>query len=338
MSLIYFDPFEDALSLGAGRWSAGTIAASGRNGNRLQVAAATTSKYTVPAADEHATMYVGFAVQGSVWSSVAQEIVGFYSDTNVTQHVNLTVVRGATNITSMQLRRGTTVLATSSAINLPPATWAYIELKAVLHDTTGVAEVKMNGTVIATFSGDTKNAGTKTVFDTLRITGGVATSETLSVDDLYLLNGAGSSPHNDYLGDVAVEAVVPGGNGSLSQLVGSDGNSTDNYLLVDDAVMTDYVGSAVTGDKDLYAMGNLVRATGTVYGVMVAAVAQNADAAAQSVKLPIKSGATTSSGSASSVTTSPSYPVRVLALNPVTAAAWIISEVNAVEAGAEVGG
>ena len=60
-----------------------------------------------------------------------------------------------------------------------------------LHDTLGAIVVRLNGSQIAdeTPPADTKNSGTKTVYDTIRI-GPAATSVTFLYDDLYLTVGS----------------------------------------------------------------------------------------------------------------------------------------------------
>lgn len=60
---------------------------------------------------------------------------------------------------------------------------------------------------------------------------------------------------------------MPGGNGNSSQWVGSDGNSTDNYALVNDTSDATYVESNVDNNKDTYAYGNMASSSGTILGV-----------------------------------------------------------------------
>ena len=89
-------------------------------------------------------------------------------------------------------------------------------------------------------------------------------SGTTIFDDVYLMAGTG----DEFLGDCTVATLLPTGNGFVNQFVGSDGNSTDNYLLVDEQPpsSTDYVGSATTGQQDLYTLTNLT-GSGTVLAV-----------------------------------------------------------------------
>ena len=347
MSLIYVDGFDDNML--TQKWTAvvgSPTTPSGRNGNGLHLLAPSsnsTSKVSkqVAAADEHATFIVGFAYKpANVTSTPATNstygLVAFLSDSLATSHLTLCPNADGT----VSVRRGGiagTVLGTS-VVSLTAGVFQYIEMKATLHDSTGIVTVKLNGTAIITLTGqDTKNAGTKTVFDGfgMGVMGGIGS--TTDYDDLYLCNGAGSV-NNDFLGDVAVETLLPSGNGSNSQFVGSDGNSTDNYLLVDESTpsSTDYAGSATSGNKDSYAMADLSRATGTVFGVVANPWVGNSDAGAQNFKHVCKSSGTTDVGTSTAINTTYQPYQKVYELNPDSAGAWTVTTVNAAEFGAQV--
>jgi len=70
----------------------------------------------------------------------------------------------------------------------------------------------------------------------------------------------GLAPHSTAIGNGYITAHFPNANGTYSQLTGSDGDSVDNYLQVDDratvAVPTTYVDALVANEKDTY-KGNL---------------------------------------------------------------------------------
>jgi hypothetical protein len=79
------------------------------------------------------------------------------------------------------------------------------------------------------------------------------------------------------------------GNGDFSQLVGSDADSTNNYLLVNEAgapVTTSYVESDTVGQRDFYAMGDIDPVQRHRAGVQVSAYCNNPDGGAgRSAKL-----------------------------------------------------
>lgn len=75
-----------------------------------------------------------------------------------------------------------------------------------------------------------------------------------------------------FVGDVAVSTLRPNGNGATNGWLGSDGNSTDNYLHIDEqnVVDSDFVESSADGTKDLYEIQDLsLPANHAVLGVDV---------------------------------------------------------------------
>lgn len=292
-------------------------------------------KRGVAAADEHATLIVGVALNPTTLANDVP-ILGFLSDSGGTTHVSIVV----TTTGAIRALRGGTTLGSSSAGVVTAGAWQYVEALVTLSDTVGVVTVRVNGAqVLNLTSQDTKNSGTKTVLDSVlvgRTSAATATDE--SYDDLYICNGAGSAPSNTFLGDVRVRTLAPDGNGNSSQLVGSDGNSTNNYQLVDETPpdTADYVGSATSGDKDTYTFGNLTELTGTVFGVQRATYALKTDAGSRSIAHVVRSGGTDYDGSDLTLATSAAFSMSLREQDPATSAAWTISGVNNAEFGVKV--
>ena len=293
----------------------------------------------VPVAHEHATFILGVAVR---IASLSQEqgLLELRSDSGATSHVSLTVA--ATG--ALLVKRGTTggtQIAASAAGVISVNVWYYIELKATLSDASGVVQVRVDGAdaIPSTGSLDTKNAGTKTVFDSIALTRGSVGSTTNGYyDDVYLANGAGAS-NNDFIGDCKVRLMLPNGNGNSSQLIGSDGNSTDNYLLVDDVPgsTADFVQSGTANQKDTYAFQDLPDGTGTVVAVQHTAYAVKSDAASRSIAFVTRhSGTDYDSSDFALPTPNPTHIEYVTETNPGTGVAWLRSEVNAAEFGVKV--
>ena len=98
------------------------------------------------------------------------------------------------------------------------------------------------------------------------------------------MSGAG----DPFLGPIAVETLRPNGNGAVNQWAGSDGDSADNWQLVDDPTVDNgsYVYSTTVGQQDLYTMGDLERTAGAIIGVTHAAQMIRTDSVTpRSVKL-----------------------------------------------------
>lgn len=289
----------------------------------------------LPAAGEHATMIVGSAIYVTEYPSGDTSLLVLASDAGTNNHVTLAI----TSTGGLSVHRGSYSGATlGSGGSLPLHTWCFVELKAALSDSTGTVDVRVNGASVLSLTGqDTKSGGTKTVFDCVRL-GTVGPSGTVYFDDTYIANAAGSV-NNTFLGDMRVRCLVPNGNGNSSQLTGSDGNSTDNYLLVDDLppATSDYVGSPTADQKDTYAFTDLPDTSGTVLGAQIGAYATKTDSAARSLALVTRSGGTDYDSSDNALALGSNlYVQQMRETDPATSAAWLRSAVNSAEFGVKV--
>lgn len=278
-----------------------------------------------------AQVFVGFGLNST--SSVS---LSFYGDSNVTQHI--TVMRNVSGL--IEIRRGSssgTLLATGTT-TLFSGLWNYIEVSCTISDTIGEVHVRLNGspTDEVSYTGDTKNAGTATTIDAVRLIN--INNATSYFSDLYLLNSTGSAPNNNFLGDVVVRTLSPSGNGTYSQLTGSDGNQTDNYLLVDERPYsgTDYVGSATIGQKDTYAMTDLAAGVTTVYGVQLNGLMTKSDASFAQARYVLRSGGADYGGTTRTLTTSFVGYYELYEQDPSTSTQWTPAGVNSMESGMEV--
>lgn len=259
----------------------------------------------------------------------------FWGDSNVTQHITVLYTSGGT----IEVRRGNsggTLLASASTGLVHLTTWNYLEVKVTIHDSTGTVKVRMNGATsdLISFTGDTKNGGTNTTIDAVRVGG----SSQARMCDWYICDTSGSV-NNDWLGDVRVYPLAPSGNGNYSQFVGSDGNSTDNYLLVDEQPYSaaDYVGSPTSGNRDTYAMTDLPAGVATVFGTQECSIALKSDAGASTLKQALRISGTDYETTAVALSTSAAGIYNLRETNPNTAAAWTASGVNGTESGVRVG-
>lgn len=249
-----------------------------------------TMSYQIPSPAAGDTVVVGTATKFSANTTVAGEILSLLNAGSVRQ---LTLVSspntGGLGCT-LQLRRGlmTGTLLAETTTKWLPNVWRYIEMKATINDTTGTVTVRVDGQVVLTFTGDTAETAALTFASHVQLTG--RTDLSMSHGDVYILNTAGVAPHNDFLGDVRCEYLPVVGNGGSSQLLGSDGNSLNNWELVDEvpANAVDYVGSATVGQKDYYSIA-ASSATGlqTIYGMQSIGAALKSDAGSAKMKLLI---------------------------------------------------
>lgn len=225
-----------------------------------------------------------------------------------------------------------TVITSVATVNL--SVWYYIELKVFVNGASGTAELYVNG-VLDTAS-TTGNFGSTNIGTVqLRLPNGANTS--MDWDDMYACDTTGGAPTDTYLGDVLVEAIFPSGNGNSSVLVGSDGNSTDNYLLVDETTPStaDYVESSTVGNKDTYAFSNLTPTTGTVYGLQVLPYAAKTDAGTRSIVSVARLSATEVDSAVKTLSTSYQYLGDISVTKP-GGGVWTISDVNSAEFGVKI--
>lgn len=348
MSLIFMDSFDDGLS--SQKWTqfiAGTIStATPRTGTSYLNG--TTNGVIVSrsfaAADRHATFIVGMGYrQVSNADRIEMTFLNLASDATATVHLgfrrnddgSISIYRGGIFVNGNN--NGGTLLATSAPNIILVGNWYHIEIKAVLHDTTGSVDVRVNNTSVVSFAGDTKNGGTETVFSSLRVFSNAGgDSQNSLLDDFYVLNGAGTL-NNDFKGDSRIHNLLPDGNGNYSQFVGSDGNSVDNYLLVDEAVpnVTDYVGSGIDGNKDSYAFPDLPAPVTAVWGAAQRAYAISSDAGTRAARNLVRIAGADFTG--------PDYNVGAAALmfeslydaSPATTVQFTVAEFNGAEWGIE---
>ncbi|MET0786106.1 MAG: hypothetical protein ABWX90_04135 [Candidatus Saccharimonadales bacterium] len=331
MALIFCDGFEDgttawtltnSMAVGTGRFGSGIVAGL-------------TTSYALGGFPPT----TGPIIAGCAFKSTAaaSAIMGFTGPSNVS-HVLLT--RGAGGELIAYRTASGSVIGSSAAGVLPAGAWSYIEAKVTIHDSTGSLIVRVNGIeVLNLINVDTKD--TQTVTDSLRF--GSSTFSTTVIgaswDDVYIADNTGSF-NNDFLGELTVEHLRPAADDTV-QWVGSDGNSTDNYALVDEAgvyVPSDYVESSTVGQRDLYTVTPSTRSVSApVLAVMPVAVALKTEAGTRTLKLDIKEGSGGTVRSSSGLGIPSSFgEVRAVFDRKNDGTQWTVADVNNLRIGYEV--
>jgi hypothetical protein len=232
-------------------------------------------------------------------------------------------------------RNGTTIAGPGTFI-ITIGVYFYIEFRVKIDDATGTVDVWVNGGAGTDVTGsglDTKNGANATADTVLfcgRVVGGFGPNDS---DDFVWVSGSTAVTR---WGDTRMEYIKPNGNGNSSQWVGSDGNSVDNYLLVDETTPnddTDYVASSTVGDIDLYTFTDVTPTTGAVKAVAVYLYARKDDAGTRTIAVATRESATNSFGGNQDLSTQYNYYREIFELNPRTAAAYTIGEVNGSEFG-----
>jgi hypothetical protein len=259
--------------------------------------------------------------------AVLVHLIRFFSDSAASLQITIRFNSG-----KLELLRGGTSLAFSPANIILANSWGYVEAQVKVDPTVGSVIVKYNGVTVINFSGNTKSGGTSSLIDTFQLyfDGG----QKITVDDMYVLNDIGSTPHNTFLGDSRVAAVVPNAAGSSTNFTPSSGA---NYAAVDEAPPSgaDYVQASTSGSKDLYGMSDISNAT-SIYGVQTNILATKTDSGDVSIYPLMKVGASEYRGPSLPMTASWQMAHDLRQTNPSTSSLWTESDVNGFESGVEV--
>jgi hypothetical protein len=225
-----------------------------------------------------------------------------------------------------------TVLGTSARSVVPGVPY-HIQVKWTLHDTTGSAEVRVNGARwLALTNVDTNNLGsngwTQVQLGSTHV-GGLFTG--FYLDDLWVCDGSGPAPWNGFLGDCRVGARVPTGAGASTGWTPSTGV---NWACVDDSTPnadTDYTRAAALDRTDTFPQAAV--AASAIHGVQTRVMVRKEGAAACTVAAVVRHESTNYAGAAMAPSTAYVYQRDVWATNPGTAAAWTAADFTAAEFG-----
>ena len=324
-------------------WQGGGCISFGDNGNA-------DSNYIKIEVPEVATIITGFAFCMGVYKGNNAGAISVVEVAQVehlgdgVEHLTIYVV----NQRHILIRRGTTVDLAWAYNVLRPGQFGYIELKATIHGSTGVLVMQVNGQEVMNETGlDTKNSGgTFDGADAIRLSGIDGTTSTdfdgrinSLFDDWYVSDTTGAAPNNDFLGPIKIEELMPDGAGNASDFTPLSGTNFSNVDEVPTDDDTTYVSSATTTDKDTHTLEALTDIDGTIFGVQVYTVCRVEDVTTHGCTNVVRRSTSESSG-ANPTVSSTSY-VAVSDMFEQDPAAgpgvWTVTNVNAMEAGYEVG-
>lgn len=216
----------------------------------------------------------------------------------------------------------TTLLFSASGISMN--TWYLYELYYVIHDTSGVATLRLNGVQVGTFSGDTRASGSADV-DTVQW---YSNASYMYLDDIVIRD-------DTWPGVGGVHVQVPNAAGDLSAWTPSAGN---DYDCVNDvpADFTDYLktNASVVNTKHLLNLANLPRAADSVAGVAVCARAQLDAVGAGTMRTTMKYNGVTANGPTVGLSSSPLWVDYYRTTDPEDNA-WTSTSVDGLQAGIE---
>lgn len=259
-----------------------------------------------------------FSVLYKTSSSSASSIISFWNGATLL----LSIVRENYNVVAY--RGGTMKLATGSE-TISNYTAYRIEVRYNIHDTTGRIQVKVDGVTDIDFTGDTK-PGTDTQMNRVRL-GWDGTRYGYAYFDNFIIDDA------SFPGRTKIQSIPPIGAGNAAQWTPSSGA---NWQCVDERPpsSSDYVAVNAVDQIDTYQAGDLSGEINSVVCVQVQAVCkEESPASPQNLNLAIRSGGTDYFSGDKLVPDDYSAVSHLWITDPNTAAAWLETNVNAIEIG-----
>lgn len=352
MALLFLDGFDHyataeitqkwtALQNGT-TWNSGTInATNGRNSTQsFRVTYANNNstggylrKTLTAVSGTTAIMGFGFKIDALPAAASRTPLVSILD--GATEQVSVDINPAGTLSLYRGTAAGTLLGTTSSALSIN--TYYYIELKVVIHGSTGTYEIRLNGTNVLSGTGaNTAGSGVVqwTGIQIGRNYSGSGGAVIQDYDDLYACDGSGST-NNDFLGPIRVKTIYPDGAGASSDFTPSAGS---NFQNVDEALTdgdTTYNSEGTAGDHDTYTFG-AVGVTGTVRGVQTNLVVRSDGAGSETIRPKIRISTTDYNGTTVGITTSYADSREVFETSPATATAWTVTEIDGAEFGIEL--
>jgi hypothetical protein len=250
-------------------------------------------------------------------------------------HANIAVTTSG----AIRMRRATTQLGSDSAFTFALNTRYRVEIRAVIADSGGLIDVRIDGTsVVSVSSVDTRDGGAAGVASRIELRGMIQSSGLGNTifDNLTVNDTSGAAP-TSWPGARRIETLFPNSDEAVQWTPSTGGL---NYELVNDATpdLLTWVQSNTAGHVDRYGLQNLSGTPTAIDAVQLVYRSARSDAGARTIRSLLRSGTTTANGSTISPVTTPSgqYSRQQANTDPDTAAAWDAAGVNALQAGVEV--
>jgi len=328
MTRLFTEGFESGDVLGFDAQYADVVASTAykRSGNYSAFFTRASDRYLIKNVAEGSEFYFRLAFFYPLTGGANENAVFWKNNTTTLG----SVVCGLSTIT---LKVGTSAVATGSYSQTLDGSWHLLEIHIKLDNSVGVIETKLNGILVASFSGDTIPS-TITTIDRMYI-GDAASTYDVYYDDI-AINDASGSVDNSWCGDGHVIALTPSGVGNASELTPSSGSV--NYLMVDEVPSdgdTTYVSGSVAETKDLYNFTptGLYSGSHVVLRAFVETRTRDTSGSAPFATV-IQSGSSVVEETAQYTTLSyASYKGTDNYLNPATGLAWTVDELDALQAG-----
>lgn len=327
-----FDQYNTISNVKDKYWSAvtptsGISISSGRHSGNCLI---TTSQYD--------TFYKAFQDSQYICASFAFKMNGYVNAQRPFLQINETStvqvdLRMNQNSTLTMSRNGTALTNGTSTLLVPLFLWNWLEIKLMISNSISASscQVKINDILYIDLPAgqDTQNSANSYAnvfsFPSPRVP--------FYLDDFILQTGVGS----DFLGDTRIVTSLPNGSGSSSDFIGSDGNSIDNYLLVDDPTPDEestYVESNVIGSKDIYTFPSIGTTGNSITALGVNVKCRKTDAGLKQLCSITKVGTTEYYGANVNMSDGSICQIQeIFPTNPDTGLTWSQSEAESAQFG-----
>ena len=339
MSLLFFDGCGEYYSTSeiGDVWTksgAPTVTASGGRRGGAYITMPNSAAVSVILPTDRQEIITGFGFRTTSFLENS-DIVQFRHSGNLEVSLELTAAGG------LKLMEGGTVeLGRTPNGVLISNTWHYVEVRVKIDNSpNGEIEIIIDGVQqLLDNAVDTQDA--LPLIDTVKF---MEFTIVWDLDDVYIVDpNVGVAPHNTFLGDIQIDAVLPDGDGALTEFTTSEPDPpTTHYTSVDEnphTSDTDYIESSVANHRDMFTFPSLPTITGgsNLLGVKVATVAKKTDAGLAQLRNVARPVATQRVGATQTLLTDYEYFNEIWELNPETGVAWTDALFNASEFGVEV--
>lgn len=233
------------------------------------------------------------------------------------------------NITgTLTLKRGATVLVTSTLLVAPGSTH-YYSYEWLISSTVGVFNFYVDGVLYLTFSGNTQSTANPQVNQIIVSSGGGGGTE-VWLNDCYI-NDSTTSFNNGLEGDIQVKSFPVAGAGSHTDFSrgGTDTGTTWGQLAKALADATSFNFDSTVNHRDDFAMATV--GAGTLHGARLWVFAQKDNVGSRQIALTENSSATLDIGTAQGLS-GPGYSwyTRNVSIDVATGSPWAtIAALNA---------
>ncbi len=293
------------------------------NGRSLQIDTTADSWVQIPLNHDSASGTIGVAINTHVIPGTDNlEIIRLHPQNNL----SLIILAGSDVLGVIDADNN--VLGTSTSV-ITLDTWHYIEWQYILENSiTEAMTVKVDNSVVITINAatDTKSASASSSISGTRLYNGH--TGLIMFDDFYR-----TTYNHGYLGAIRIAALYASSD-NLAQWQGSDGDSINNYQLIDETGVFDedatYVLTTGVNKVDLYEMDDLPAAATSVKGIEIITRGRKSGSDTATFSQAYNSASTQNLFPSISLGDSYAYHRTTTGLNPDTSAAFTISEINAI--------